>query len=143
MSDLTTHHSITIDAPPERVWEALTTPAQIKLWFFGVDTESDWRRGSQLVHRGEYQGRPYQDKGEIVRIEPPTLLVHTHWSDVSGLPDEPGTYQQVTWSLEEHDGVTELTVSEVNLPSEEAKATSDQSWPMALENLKRVVEDGG
>jgi len=31
----------------------------------------------------------------------------------------------------------------VNLPSEEAKATSDQSWPMALENLKRVVEDGG
>ena len=143
MSDLATNHSITIEAPAARVWEALTTPAQIKQWFFGVDTESDWRRGSRLVHRGEYQGKPYQDEGEILRIEPPTLLVHTHWSDVSGLPDEPENYQQVTWSLEEHDGITELTVSEVNLPSEEAKATSDQSWPMALGSLKRLLEGGG
>jgi uncharacterized protein YndB with AHSA1/START domain len=141
MSDLTTHHSITIEAPAERVWEALTTPAQIKAWFFGVETESDWRQGSQLVHRGEYRGKPYHDKGEILRIEPPTVLVHTHWSDVSGLPDEPANYQRVTWSLDEHDGVTELTVSEENLPSDEAKATSDQSWPMALGNLQRVVEE--
>ncbi len=140
MSDLTTTHVVTIDAPAERVWQALTTPAQIKEWFFGVDTESDWRQGGQLVHRGEYQGKPYEDKGEILRIEPPTLLVHTHWSDVSGLPDEPASYQVVTWSLREHDGRTDLTVSEENLPSEQAKVTSDQSWPMVLENLQRLLE---
>ena len=142
MSDLTTTHSITIGAPAERVWEALTTPSQIAQWFFGVETESDWREGSQLVHRGEYRGKPYQDKGEILRIEPPTVLVHTHWSDVSGLPDEPANYQHVTWSLDEHEGATELTVSEANLRSEEAKGTSDQSWPMVLGNLQRLLEDG-
>ena len=35
-----------IDAPIERVWRAITTPAELKQWFFGVDTEADWRRGS-------------------------------------------------------------------------------------------------
>jgi uncharacterized protein YndB with AHSA1/START domain len=139
-TDISTSSSVSIDASVDEVWQALTTPELIKQWFFGVDTESDWRQGGQLVHRGEYQGKPYEDKGEILRIEPPTLLVHTHWSDVSGLPDEPASYQIVTWSLREYDGRTELTVSEENLPSEQAKATSDQSWPMVLENLQRVLE---
>src|SRR5918996_3425624 len=84
---LTTEESITIDAPIARVWEALTTPALIKRWFFGVDTETDWSEGSPIVHRGEYQGKPYQDKGTIVKVEPERRLVHTHWSSVSGLPD--------------------------------------------------------
>jgi hypothetical protein len=68
--DLTTEHSITIDAPIARVWQALTTPETIKRWFFGVDTETDWRVGSPIVHRGEYQGKPYEDIGEILEIEP-------------------------------------------------------------------------
>lgn len=140
VSDIRTSSSITIAAPATRVWEAITTPSQIKEWFFGVDTEADWREGGQLVHRGEYQGKPYEDKGEILRIEPPTLLVHTHWSDVSGVPDEPEHYQRVTWSLEERDGVTALTVSEDNLPSVEAKQTSEQSWPMALDSMKQMLE---
>jgi uncharacterized protein YndB with AHSA1/START domain len=140
MTDITTTHSIDIDAPATRVWRALTTPDELERWFFGVKTESDWRKGSALVHRGELQGKPYEDKGEILRIEPPTLLVHTHWSDVSGLPDEPQHYQRVTWSLDDDDGRTSLTVHEDNLPSEDAKRMSDQSWPHALGNLKELVE---
>jgi uncharacterized protein YndB with AHSA1/START domain len=140
VSDIRSSSSVSIDAPAARVWEAITTPAQIKEWFFGVDTDADWRQGGHLVHRGEYQGKPYEDKGEILRIDPPTLLVHTHWSDVSGVPDEPEHYERVAWSLEEHDGVTDVTVSEENLPSEQAKQTSDQSWPMVLGNLKQMLE---
>ena len=51
----------TIDAPIERVWKAITTPAEIKQWFFGVDTEADWLTGwppgpprripGQAIHR--------------------------------------------------------------------------------------------
>ena len=140
MTELTTSRSVPIDAPIQRVWEALTTPELIERWFFGVHTESDWRAGSPIVHRGEWQGRPYEDKGEIVRIEAPTELVHTHWSEMSGTPDSPEHYQEVTWSLTEHDGATELTVSERNLPSEEAKALSEQSWETVLANLKSLLE---
>jgi uncharacterized protein YndB with AHSA1/START domain len=140
MTDITTSASIQIDAAIDRVWHALTTPAEIRRWFFGVETETDWRAGSTIVHRGELQGRPYEDVGTIRTIEPPRLLVHTHWSEVSGLPNEPEHQQVVTWSLEERDGGTVLTVDERNLPSEDAKRMSDQSWPQALGALKALVE---
>lgn len=141
-SEISTQVSVTIEAPTEQVWKALTTPELIKRWFFGVDTETDWSVGGPIVHRGQYQGRPYQDRGTIERIEPGRLLVHTHWSPVSGLPDVPENYQHVTWALSGDDGRTELTVTERNLPSEEAKQASDQGWKAALDGLKAVVEAG-
>jgi uncharacterized protein YndB with AHSA1/START domain len=139
--DLRTEESLTIGASIASVWEALTTPELIKQWFFGVDTETDWKEGSPIVHRGEYQGRPYEDRGEILEIDPPRLLMHSHWSPVSGLPDAPENYQQVTWVLSERDGETELTIKESNLPSEEDKAISEKSWRMVLDQLKSLLED--
>ena len=138
--DLRADESITIGAPIAKVWEAITTPELIKQWFFGVDTETDWNEGSPIVHRGQYQGRPYEDRGEILEIEPPTLLVHSHWSPVSGLPDAPENYERVRWELSGHDDRTELTIRESNLASEEAKTASEQSWRMVLENLKKLLE---
>ena len=140
MNELGATGSITIDAPIDEVWKAITTPELIKQWFFGVDTESDWSPGSPLIHRGEWQGKPYVDNGEIVRIEPPTVLVHTHWSDVSGLPDAPENYQEVTWALSERDRLIELMITERNLPSEDAKAASEDGWKVALTSLKAVLE---
>jgi uncharacterized protein YndB with AHSA1/START domain len=140
MPDISTNQSITIAAPIERVWKALTTPDLIKQWFFGVDTETDWRKGSPIVHRGEYQGRPYEDRGVILDIEPPSRLIHSHWSPVSGLPDAPENHEVVAWELSERDGGTELTISESNLASEEAKRTSEESWRMVLGNLKGLLE---
>jgi len=143
MEELGATSSITIAAPIDEVWKAITTPELIKQWFFGVDTESDWKPGSPLIHRGEWQGKPYVDKGEILRIEPPTMLVHTHWSDVPSLPDAPENYQEVTWALSERDGSTELTITERNLPSEETKTVSEASWKTALTSLKAVLEGSG
>src|SRR5262245_56426334 len=127
-SGISTQASVTIEASVEAVWQALTTPELIKQWFFGVDTESDWTVGSSIISRSEWRGKPRVDKGVIVRIEPPTVLVHTHWSDQSGLPDRPESYQGGTWHIEERSGATELTVTERNLPSKHAKEASDQGW---------------
>src|SRR5262245_3708623 len=140
MNELTTETSVTIDAAMDDVWKALTTPSAIEQWFFGVRTETDWLPGSSIVHTGELQGRPYQDRGTILRIEPPTLLVHTHWSPVSGLSDEPENYEEIRWELAGRDGGTELTLRETNLASEEAKAVSEQAWATVLGNLKRLLE---
>jgi uncharacterized protein YndB with AHSA1/START domain len=132
--------SITIHAPAAPVWAALTTPELIKQWFFGVDTVTDWQVGSPMVHKGVWQGKPYKDKGYILKIDPPRLLVHSHWSALSGLSDTPENYQQVTWVLSERDGNTELTVTEANLPSEETRSVSEQSWKIVLNNLKELLE---
>jgi uncharacterized protein YndB with AHSA1/START domain len=139
-TDLTTAVSVEIEAPASAVWKALTDPDIIERWFFGVRTETTWEEGAPIVHTGEWQGEPYEDKGEIVRIEPERQLVHTHWSDRSGLPDSAENYQQVTWRLTEQNGRTTLDVSETNLPSEEARAASERTWPIALANLRDLVE---
>jgi len=139
-NDISTEISITIDTSAKDVWEALTKPDVIKKWFFGVDTETDWAEGSPIVHRGEYQRKPYEDKGTIVKVEPGRRLVHTHWSPSSGLPDSPEHYEEVTWALADRAGTTDLTVTEVNLSSEEAKAASEQSWQVALQALKDLLE---
>jgi uncharacterized protein YndB with AHSA1/START domain len=139
-TELRTSTSVTLNATRNAVWRALTTPDQIRKWFFGVETRTDWQVGGPIVHSGEWQGQPYEDKGTIVEFDPPRRLVHTHWSPLSGLPDAPENYQVVAWELEGPDGATVLTVSEENLLSEQAKATSETAWATVLENLRRLLE---
>ena len=133
--------SITIQAPAEKVWAALTTPALIKQWFFGVDTLTDWKVGSPIVHKGAWNGKPYEDKGTILKFEPPNRLVHNHWSPMSGRPDRPESYQTVTYALSERNGATELSVTEDNFPSEEARALSQEIWKRVFSALKELVEE--
>lgn len=142
MASYQSQASITIAADPATVWEALTDPSRMKQWFFGVDTETDWTVGSPIVHRGEYQGQSYVDKGTVLEFEPPHRLVHTHWSSVSGVPDAPENYQTVTWNLQKSNGGTALAVTDDNIRSEAARDTSDQGWDSALVALKELVEDG-
>jgi uncharacterized protein YndB with AHSA1/START domain len=142
VTDLTSTNEITIDAPIDEVWTAITTPDLIKRWFLGVDTETTWEVGAPIVHRGQYQGKPYEDRGVVVRFEPPHVLVHTHWSEVSGHPDAPEHQQQVTWSLAERGRGTELTITERNLPSLDGKELSERTWDLVLRNLKGLLEGG-
>jgi uncharacterized protein YndB with AHSA1/START domain len=143
MTDVELRSSVTIEAPAEDVWEALTTPSLIKQWFFGVETQTDWRIGGSLVHRGEFRGEPYEDKGTILEFEPPRVLAHSHWSPTSGQPDLPENYQAVRWTLDDRGGETEITVTETNLPTEDARAVSERAWEGALTGLKRLIESGG
>jgi uncharacterized protein YndB with AHSA1/START domain len=132
--------SIAINAPTSKVWDALTNNIKRKQWFFGVDTKTDWKPGSSIVHTGEYEGKPYEDKGEILEIEPNRLLVHSHWSKTSGTPDRPENYQNVSFFLTEDDGKTTLTLAESNFPSDKARKMSEQAWDQALKGLKQLVE---
>jgi putative Holliday junction resolvase len=132
--------SVTLAAPPDRVWRAITDPAQIRDWFFGVDTIADWKVGGRLVHRGQMNGEAYEDKGEILALDPGRSFTHSHWSPLSGRPDEPENYERVTYTLRPAGGDTELTISEENLPGPRAKATSEKAWAGALAALKKLVE---
>jgi uncharacterized protein YndB with AHSA1/START domain len=135
--------AITIGAPADEVWKALTTPSIIREWFFGAYTETDWKVGSPIVHTGEFKGKPYRDKGRILAFEPNQRLSHTHWSDRSGRPDRPENYETVTYELRPDGDRTELAISEENLPSDEAKAMSQKAWTDALGSLKRLLEGNG
>jgi uncharacterized protein YndB with AHSA1/START domain len=132
--------STTIRAPASKVWAAITEPELIKKYLFDTEVVSDWQVGSPIVYKGEWQGKPFEDKGRILEMVPEKLLVSTHWSPMSGVPDLPENYHTVTYRLVENDGKTEVTIQQDNNASEEEKAHSEASWKTVLEGLKKLVE---
>ncbi len=130
----------TVNAPISKVWDALTKPELIKQYLFGTDVISDWKAGSDIIYRGEWQGKPFEDKGKILEMEREETLVSTHWSPLSGVPDSPENYHTVAYHLSEKDGKTEITVTQDNNASEEEKAHSEQNWRQMLEGMKKLLE---
>ena len=100
-----------IDAPPEVVWRTLTDPAAIKRFMFDTTVQTDWQPGSPIVWKGEYDGRAYEDKGEILAVEPERRLQHTHFSALSGRDDVPENYHTLTYTLEPSRAGTLLTLT--------------------------------
>jgi len=129
-----------INAPASKVWEALTKPELIKQYMFGTDVISDWKVGSPIIYRGEWQGKPFEDKGKILEMERERSLVSTHWSPLSGMPDTPENYHKVSYRLKEMDGRTEVTLTQDNNANEKEKADSEQNWRQMLEGLKKLLE---
>ncbi|HEY5283904.1 MAG TPA: SRPBCC family protein, partial [Polyangia bacterium] len=76
--------SVTVRAPRERVWDAITQPAIVKQYFFGTDLDTDWKVGSPLFFRGEWQGKRYEDRGTVLAYEPMNALEYNYWSAFSG-----------------------------------------------------------
>lgn len=132
--------STTINAPASKVWDALTKPELIKQYLFGTDVVSDWKVGSPIVYRGEWQGKPFEDKGKIIAMERESSLVSTHWSPMSGVPDIPENYHTVSYNLVEKVGKTEVTITQDNNASEEEKSHSEQNWNQVLEGMKKLLE---
>jgi uncharacterized protein YndB with AHSA1/START domain len=138
---LTSTASVTIHAPAAAVWDALTTPATIKRYMFDTDAVSEWKEGSPIVWKGEYEGRAYEDKGLILTLQPGRLLRYSHFSPLSGQPDVPENYHTVTVELWEHGDETELRLTQDNNPTEEARDHTAQAWQGMLERLKEVLEE--
>jgi len=130
----------TINAPPAKVWEAFTTPRLLKQIFFGADVISDWKVGSSIIYKGEWQGKPYEDKGVILKFEPEKLLVTTHWSPLSGVPDVPENYHTVSYKLSGSGNSTKLTITQDNNATEDEKLHSEQNWKMMLDGVKKMLE---
>jgi uncharacterized protein YndB with AHSA1/START domain len=140
-NNITGHAEITIAAPVHHVWNALTRPELIKKYFFGTNTETDWKVGSPIKFRGEYEGKKYHDKGTILAVEQDKLIRYDYWSSMSGIEDKPENYVTITYRLSEENGKTRLTITQENIPDEKTKKHSEENWMKVLEGLKGLVEN--
>lgn len=136
----TAQATTTIHAPASKVWQALVNPEIIKQYLFNTDVISDWREGSPIIYRGEWQGKPFEDKGKILKIEPEKVLKSTHWSPLSGVPDMPENYHTVTYTLSGNGDHTEVTITQDNNASEEEKEHSEENWNTVLAGMKKLLE---
>jgi uncharacterized protein YndB with AHSA1/START domain len=128
-----------VKAPLPKVWDALINPELVKQYFFGSNMETDLKVGSPIYFWGDYEGKPYKDKGIIQEYVPNQLLSYTYLSNWSNLPDVPENYLLVTYSVKEVDGGTELTIVQTNYDDEKAKH-SEENWKIVIDGLKKLVE---
>ena len=137
--DIIARVSTSVDASKEKVWEALVTPKIIKEYFFGTEVKSDFKVGSKIVWKGDWNGKPYEDHGEIREAQAGRLLQFTHISP-SDEKELEENYRVVTIILDEKNGKTKVTLTQDNNPNDEAREKSEQNWQGMLDGLKKVVE---
>jgi uncharacterized protein YndB with AHSA1/START domain len=131
---------VEINAPIASVWDALVNPESIKQYMFGTNAVSDWKEGAPIVWKGEWQGKPYEDKGVILKLKPQRVLQYSHFSPLTGQPDVPENYHTVTIELSPNGAGTIVTLSQDNNATEEERQHSEQNWDMMLASLQRFLQ---
>ncbi len=132
--------TVRINAPAARVWESLVDPAAIRVYMFGAEAISDWQEGSPVIWKGEWQGTHYQDKGQILQLRPGQLIQYSHFSPLSGVPDQPENYHTVTIQLSGDSDHTHVDLTQDNNANEEERSASEKNWEMMLLSLKKYLE---
>lgn len=127
-----------IHATAERVWEALTD-ADLTGTYWGHSNVSDWQPGSRWEHQ-RTDGSGIADGGGVVlAATPPTRLVMTFGdADSEAGPDA----STVTFLVEPHHDIVRLTVTHVNLATDEDTEAVSAGWPAVMANLKSLLETG-
>jgi uncharacterized protein YndB with AHSA1/START domain len=136
--------STDIDAPLEAAWKALTNPDVLGRAFFGSKVETSWDVGSPIYFRGEWKGKKFEDKGEILALAAQKQLRFTHFSDLSGLEDKPENYHIVTFELLPSGAKTKVRLTQENKnekPLDDAtKKELAKNWSAILDGLKTATE---
>lgn len=153
MTDLSTQvHGIYIDAPAEKIWEALTSSEYTNRYGYGGDIEIDLRPGGQMRHLTTDQMKTMgmgevAVLGTVVEAERPNKLV-LDWS--AAWHDEPPS--RLTYEITQGpSGLTRVTLTH-ELP-ESPKTAQDVAgngkvegggggWPWELASLKTLLETG-
>lgn len=161
-ADPTTHPGATafvyvsyIRTSPEKLWEALTTPAFIRRYFDGGGPESDWAVGSPV--RWSMGGEPAHDWDQhVLESDPPRRLAYTWhnyrpemqkmfgWSDEELAARQQEPIARVAFEIERvSPEAVKLTVTHDGFaPGSEMLAAISGGWPGILSNLKSLLETG-
>ena len=129
--------TVQIPAPAATVWDTLVDPDAT--WMLGAKVSSAYVVGVPITFEGEWDGKPFTDHGEIVEVDRPRLLRYTHYSPLSGQPDVPENYHHLTFTFEERDGATTVTLEQDQNGSPEEAEHARQLWEQVLGALRAAV----
>ena len=132
--------SVQINNTVDEAWKALVNPEIVEKYMLGSQQLSDWRKGSSIKWKKDFNGRKFEDKGEILEITPQKSLKYTHYSPASGRLDAPENYQTVSVILKENVKGTTIELTSDNNTSEEEKTMSEHIWAYYLQGLKIIMD---
>lgn len=127
----TIEKTIDFEAPVERVWRAITDPAELASWF-GDHAEFEPRVGYEGAFSWEEHGR-FAMRVEVV--EPPTRLVWS-WVHEAGVAWDDAPATRVEWRLTRRaDGGTTLRLRETGFRTELHHRQNTEGWDSELAQL--------
>lgn len=130
-----------INAPQQKVWEAITTPQIVATYFRGAQVEGSYQPGTR-IRTASADGSQEWGNNTVLEADPPRKLVHT-WRSLYDpeLAAEPES--RVTWEIEALDGgYSRLTLIHDQLDASPKTAASVTGWTYYLSSLKSVLETG-
>lgn len=137
---LTATASVRIKAPIEKVWDALIDPELVRRYMFGTEVISEFREGTPIIWKGVWNGKPYEDKGIVIKKDVLKTLQFTHFSPLTGIPDVEENYHTLTYKLIDEGEFTIVILSQDNNADEKARDHTRKNWHRLLESLKKMLE---
>ena len=136
-----------IAASPERVFQALSNPTQMKQWwgqrgmYRHTQVEIDLRPGGKWRSQGlsdDGDNTPFQVSGEYVEIDPPRLLSYTWEASFAKAPPS-----LVRWELTPSAGGTRVKMTHSKLAQyPEARISYSNGWPTVFRWMQEYLEKG-
>ena len=132
-------YKTTVNAPIEKVWDALTNPEIVKQYFFGTELVTTWKVGDDIIFQGEWEGQKYKDRGEVLEYSQNEKLAYSYLSNWAKMEDKPENYLWVSYEVRPIDNGTELIISQTNYDEERAKH-SEGNWASLIDGMKKIIE---
>jgi len=144
--DRTLRISRIFDAPPAAVFRAWTDPELLVKWWgpegcsatvtkLDLQPGGTWRT-SIINADGEehFVGGTYQE------INPPERLVFTWaWENVEVKNSTPGHQTTITLEFQDHDGSTEMVLTQTRFESTDIRDLHDTGWSSSLNCLNNIL----
>jgi len=128
-----------IEAHPAQVWKMLTDPVKMGELFWGSTVESDFTPGHPIVWKGVWQGKSFEDRGSVQRIEENVLLQVTHWTPSSG-PETAENHTVLTWRIRAEGTRVCVTLDHENIRTKESRDHNEGMWKQLLGRRKETLE---
>jgi uncharacterized protein YndB with AHSA1/START domain len=131
---------ITINAPSQKVWAALTKPELVKHWQYNSDLITDWEVGGDIRFRSEWEGKVFEQWGKVLEMRADEFIKYSLFAPRPGLKDKPENYFIMSYLLTPENGQTKLEIIQ-----EDNRPNAVQEEPQGEENrtlqaLKKVAE---
>ena len=133
--------SVKVNAPIEKVWEAITNPNQMRHWCFDIQKESI-ENGDTFTFYEPGGKNEYLHECLVLDFDENTLFRHT-WA----YPEISQGSSTVSWDLEKQGDITEVILThegtEHLLDAGDVMARENfvEGWSELLRDLKKFVEN--
>lgn len=129
-----------IRTTPEKLWSALTDPTQMKEYWFGMQFQTEWRKGAQW--QMIFPDGRVADTGEILELDRPKRI-QLRWRNEFKPELKAEGFALCTIELERYGDAVRLSIAH-SIERADSKFIQAVSggWPKILSNLKSLLETG-